>query len=1058
MAPPVPGLYTQILDAGVPLGYCYPELDFNSGSKAPFGHNWTHPDAPMDHPFTHWTAEELGSNPGGQKSAAIASLMREPYETAGFVALLIPFFSEEYIPPENGTVQELTNFREWYVTPTNPNRPRWFCVRYSHNGRDFRQLCDPTEQPVDGWGGMTGVVRAAAEEWWNDLKRAHWIDSLTRSVSVTMQLKSNHMGVRYRLSLLLETTSLGAVLPSFDVETRILSYQREADMAWYAQLSLYMCLMFAVLEGIEIFRSIVNHGLKGVGDYLTDVWNWMDWLNFGCFALAYWQVQLAILSAANREHSCATAYLCRDAGYFDDWQAMMEYRTAKQFLSINLSLQLLKINKFTSALVPKMSIFVDVLRLCLVDMVFFSISIILTVASFSMMLYVQLGPIVNDFYEQVPSAIGLARGLFSDFDISEVMHNSSGYYNAALYLLYLFVAVFIILSLFLSLLAEGFVKVKTEREKEKADDPHYSEFGLLYSGWRSIVWGIKKTVEIYGGNAGVSALAFLVIGEDGVDDSQLEGNAAWRQKNEKLAREARERDRIVEAYKEIRSLSDAVEELSAAIVDLRGAPPQQEAPEGGGNEEGSRGEGLADETASPVAGGPGLLGVLAKAKAADEGPKKRRRRRGLYSMPEVDPTIDIFTGKKKRPKFLVDRWGRRLWLEPLERSVQSAVTGADSRVAEQEAAQEAAQKAQAEDAKATAAEMAEVTELVKDLDAKLDGYLDDMDRRLAAAESGKPYESLDEAERELMLERAMEERLAEREGRLAAKKHAEEAANNPDGAENLAPLVVGKDGRVLDGSGRLFGIANAKGQVVDAQGNLVGVTSEDGKTVIDVEGQIVRSPVKSGARSMDQRFRSFTSWEEAERQWQQAHAQGAGEFLGGGGSLLTDPTRATLRLARRGGGRRPPPGSRPWTLGAWTPEREELAMQRAARRIGRAPLSRVRPAPFTEVPPMPPRPPRPPPGSSAQEESPGEETWSFPAARAWSPPRAVPINQARAPLPGSPQVTSNSIGSPMRPTPPPVMTSAAALQVKAVEWEFAAAQRELEAAAQEELLAAQGGA
>ena len=46
----------------------------------------------------------------------------------------------------------------------------------------------------------------------------------------------------------------------------------------------------------------------------------------------------------------------------------------------------------------------------------------------------------------------------------------------------------------------------------------------------------------------------------------------------------------------------------------------------------------------------------------------------------------------------------------------------------------------------------------------------------------------------------------------------------------------------------------------------------------------------------------------------------------------------------------------------------------------------------------------------------------------------------------------------MRPTPPPVMTSAAALQVKAVEWEFAAAQRELEAAAQEELLAAQGGA
>ncbi len=40
------------------------------------------------------------------------------------------------------------------------------------------------------------------------------------------------------------------------------------------------------------------------------------------------------------------------------------------------------------------------------------------------MLYVQLGPVVNDFYEQIPSAVALCRALFQDFDIDEVLRNS----------------------------------------------------------------------------------------------------------------------------------------------------------------------------------------------------------------------------------------------------------------------------------------------------------------------------------------------------------------------------------------------------------------------------------------------------------------------------------------------------------------------------------------------------------------------------------------------------------------------------------------------------------
>ena len=351
-APPMPGAYSKILDAEPPRGYCYPELSFESGSTTPYGYNHTHPDEKLSQPFFHLTRKELGTNPAGQKSAAIASMMRENYETSGFVAVVIPFFSEEYLPEERGKADEITDFRTWYVTTTNTNRPRWFCVRLSQNGVDFRQLCDPTTMPVDGWGPMTGAVRQAVEEMWNDMRRGHWLDSLTRDVTVTMQLKSNSAGVRYRMVMMLEVTSMGAVLPSFDIQSRVLSYQLGEDLMYYINLSLFMVIMFAVLEFVEVVRAYCNHGMHGLLDYLTDVWNWMDWVNFWLFGIAFWQLMLMKWTHNNRDCS---HYMCAAVGYYDDWLVMGQYTNAKQILAINMSLQLFKINKFTSALVPKAS-------------------------------------------------------------------------------------------------------------------------------------------------------------------------------------------------------------------------------------------------------------------------------------------------------------------------------------------------------------------------------------------------------------------------------------------------------------------------------------------------------------------------------------------------------------------------------------------------------------------------------------------------------------------------------------------------------------------------------
>ena len=294
-------------------------------------------------------------------------------------------------------------------------------------------------------------------------------------MSVTLQLKSNHLGIRTRLSLMLELTSVGAILPSYDVETRVLSEQKVTEMGLYANF-LVLVVFFALIELLEIQKS----GTEG-GETTSEPVELDGLINYAIFLQVYLQV-VSVQSLIGRgadlsEPLCAASYLCRHVGYFDDWRLMGEYRLLKQFLSLCLSVQLFKIIKFTSELIPKMGHMTEVLRVCLVDMIFFSGVFAISIISFSAMLCLQVGSVISPYIDQFASFITLARALFFDFDMREILENSSGYWNALLFLLYLFVAVFVMLSLFLAILAEGHSKVRDEEEKRKQEDG-YNEYGL----------------------------------------------------------------------------------------------------------------------------------------------------------------------------------------------------------------------------------------------------------------------------------------------------------------------------------------------------------------------------------------------------------------------------------------------------------------------------------------------------------------------------------------------------------------------------------------------------
>ena len=170
-------------------------------------------------------------------------------------------------------------------------------------------------------------------------------------MTITLQLRANNIGVRYRTTLMLELTSLGAVLPSYDVATRLASEIKMADLQLYGHISLGLVLVFALLEAIDA----LNEGLH----YFRDLWNVMDWINYCLFFACYAQILKVAAAAAGPP---CTSYFCAELGYADDWYAMREYRVLKQYLSLCLCIQLFKVQKFVAQLVPKTGLLTTVMR------------------------------------------------------------------------------------------------------------------------------------------------------------------------------------------------------------------------------------------------------------------------------------------------------------------------------------------------------------------------------------------------------------------------------------------------------------------------------------------------------------------------------------------------------------------------------------------------------------------------------------------------------------------------------------------------------------------------
>ena len=174
-------------------------------------------------------------------------------------------------------------------------------------------------------------------------------------------------------------------------------------------------------------------------------------------------------------------------------------------------------------LIPKMGLATAVLYKGAMDLFFFGLVFCITVLAFSTMFYVQLGPVMEGYFDQTASFISLSRALFGDFDVPDILNNSRGcalapahsvcsvhraqtpraacrrYVNVGLFILYLFVAVFIMLSMFLAILGESQNAVRMEQDEQRRlgrAPPEYGIFHYLGQGLqRAYHWARCQTAR-----------------------------------------------------------------------------------------------------------------------------------------------------------------------------------------------------------------------------------------------------------------------------------------------------------------------------------------------------------------------------------------------------------------------------------------------------------------------------------------------------------------------------------------------------------------------------------
>jgi hypothetical protein len=387
--------------------------------------------------------------------------------------------------------EDINNYTYSWKTYNSSYKPKYSFERV-YNAFQYRSANDLNGYPVVGiyntyWGGGYVYEMRGQKSYLQGnlslLQSMNWIDSQTRVVIIEFSVFNPNINLIVVAEIVVEFLSTGTIITSarFDPITVF------TKLSWFQLICHIIYILFIVYFSIQEIRKFFRHGRK----YLLQFWTLVEWSiifsSWAAFSLFINRISAA--NAVGKFFNETSGY-----GYFkfqniSFWNLVLNYSFA--LCIVFGTLKFLKIFRFDK----RISFLSSTLENCLLELLSFGFMYILIYMAFVQLFHLYFQRKMVQFSSIMKSMTTCFEIALGKFQMKPLL-DSDSFFGPIFYTLYNVLIVFILLTMFISIINDSFKSIRTRSKKNSYEIIDYIRDYVFGKKNKNMIESGKKSNEI----------------------------------------------------------------------------------------------------------------------------------------------------------------------------------------------------------------------------------------------------------------------------------------------------------------------------------------------------------------------------------------------------------------------------------------------------------------------------------------------------------------------------------------------------------------------------------
>eukprot|EP01116_Phalansterium_solitarium_P024625 TRINITY_DN9069_c0_g2_i1.p1 TRINITY_DN9069_c0_g2~~TRINITY_DN9069_c0_g2_i1.p1 ORF type:complete len:774 (-),score=272.45 TRINITY_DN9069_c0_g2_i1:740-3061(-) len=315
------------------------------------------------------------------------------------------------------------------------------------------------------------------------LYESTYIDDQTRLVLIDFVVYNANTDLSSWVRLATEFPAVGGAIPTFAVRThRIFQYEHSLDyFIAFCQVSFCLLLVYYIVTEVREAMKL------GPQLYVSDFWNWLDWINYAAF--------VAVIGLRIQNIVAVNNY---------DWQPdPLTFVNYEQLF--NLLSQETNINAFNALIMffrlykylyvfPQLRVFIQTLGESMTRIVSFMVVFCVVLVGFALALYIAMGRDIYNFSDVGYSMFTLFQATLGVFEFSEFQQGNR-ILGPLFFITYQIIIFFVLLNVFIAIIDQAYQSLDAEIQDDKRKASVVEQ--AVYHYFREKVAGLRDRLVKY---------------------------------------------------------------------------------------------------------------------------------------------------------------------------------------------------------------------------------------------------------------------------------------------------------------------------------------------------------------------------------------------------------------------------------------------------------------------------------------------------------------------------------------------------------------------------------